>query len=127
MEYTKQFIEDAIEGGWRIFALSDEAVDVVETGTWPMIHGTAPSGVTKLWPLASALLDPLAWKAVGRTRGWFDGKNDIWEGELKTYNNFGEAKQTVYKRYEPYLFKWHTFIDALAEGKSIEQSLEQIT
>jgi len=112
MTATKQFIEDAIEGGWEnsIWEKKDLPIDEYNA----------------LQILNDALLDPLAWQAVGKTRGWFDCENDIWEGELKTYNSSGEAKQTVYKRYEPWQFKQHNFIDYLADGKDIEEALKAI-
>ena len=50
------------------------------------------------------LLDPLAWQAVGRTRVWGHGRE-----RLNWKNN------------------WLAFIQYLADGKSIEESLTAIT
>lgn len=83
MEHTKQFIEDAIEGGW----------DLDRTGR----------------DEARILLDPQAWQAVGRVRGWIDG-----------YTKSGVDCRG-------WLALWHTFIDALSEGDSIDIALSKIT
>lgn len=86
-------IEKAIEGGWRVFAPSDEPIKVNMKGTWPMIFGTAPSGVTKLWPLHVALLDSAFWKALGKTEGWADSKYRACEMKMPFYS--GEAMRGI--------------------------------
>lgn len=68
------------------------------------------------------LLDPLAWQAVGKTRGW---------------NNYDELYQRLYRKsgggglmpqnMNGYMGMMHKFIDHLADGKSIEESLTAIT
>lgn len=126
---TQQFIEDAVKGGWRPHWHWDEDgmtnEEIIEsltdyedewyTNYYGMIVKTN-----------HPFLDPLAWQAVGKTRGWFDGANDIWKGEIKTYNSMGEGKQTIYCRYEPYQWNMHCFIDHLADGKTIEEALTAI-
>lgn len=83
---THQFIEDAKAGGWK----TTNAVPYDDR--------------------FEILLDPLAWQAVGKTRGW-----KCPEGEHK-------AELCGFRwRYE-----WHRFIDHLADGKSIEEALAAI-
>lgn len=128
MKATQQFIEDAIAGGWRVFAPSDKPIEVAETGTWPIIHGTAPSGVLKLWPLASCLLDPLAWQAVGKTRGWPENEiylcPDCETIGVGTGNHMQACK--IKDRMYPWRTYLHRFSDALCDGKDIEASLSSI-
>lgn len=56
------------------------------------------------------LLDPNAWKAVGKTRGF---KNTAPISQMECFD-------------EPWVYQWHLFIDALADGKTIEESLGEI-
>lgn len=83
---TKQFIEDAIAGGWRnhpanqaylLFDSFDNAEVFVNGFGWAYFHkkGEQPDGGTFAIKSDSfkpheVLLDPLAWQAVGKTRGW---------------------------------------------------------
>lgn len=111
MTATKQFIEDAIEGGWNSQVYTSKKVSLkqktnlavikYEDGEW--------DGTTKwvnTFHISEILLDPKAWQAVGKTRGW-----DIYiakDGETLPNTWFSN---------------WHAFIDALAEGKDINSAL----
>jgi len=93
MNHTEQFIEDAIEGGW----LKDKE---------PQLHGIPGAvlqlggGETELVSHWRILLDPLAWQAVGKTRGW---------------NHKNEAK-----------VRCKAFVSYLFDGKSIEDALANL-
>lgn len=86
MTTTQQFIEDAIKGGW-----SEPNVHLYDDQYVHHAH------------MCVALLDPLAWKAVGKTRGWEDGYPD-----------------RVYEAFD-------TFFYQLYNGDSIEEALEKIS
>ena len=118
---TQQFIEDAIAGGWKSGLLelpnSYYEVDTLSrkqgdtTGVW-FYHTELD---LNKWPIKKSievlageiLLDPLAWQAVGKQRGWFVG-ND---------NEFDNARK---------MGRWHRFIDHLADGNTIEEALKEI-
>ena len=85
----KQFIEKAIEGGWKSEVL------------W----GTAKQYVSDR-NLPTMFLDPEAWKAVAKVEGWNVG----WYGKNVPSWHYAMLK----------------LIDALAEGKTIEQYLETL-
>ena len=85
MTATEQTIQDAIEGGYPK----------------EKTNNYLNSNRTILESSYSILLDPLAWQAVGKTRGW----------------NNSQYFSNMYKR------KWHKFIDYLADGKTIEEAL----
>ncbi len=87
MTATQQFIEDAIEGGWM------EGEDSRYRRAYASIGNT--------------LLNPLAWQAVGKTRGWTD------------YND----SYGVPEKSQRWNFQMHRFIDHLADGKTIEEAL----
>lgn len=104
MTAIEQFIKDAKEGGcgshvgkdWRVCA--------------GYIEHLQPSWGKQIWErvhsVHKALLDKDAWQAVGKTRGW---------------SNTGWDKYTTQA-----IFNWHRFIDHLADGKSVEQSLSAL-
>ena len=106
MTHTKQFIEDAIEGGYE----KDEFL----VNEYHSIN------------LGQALLDPKAWQAVGKTRGWID--KDYPNGEMRCSNLVGRC-DAIYCDYGGFINpneKWHHFIDHLADGKTIDQALQAI-
>lgn len=110
---TKTFIEKAIEGGWE--ARSNIYFKGMFEG-FPTFRVNlraleAPREIQI--PIQTILLDPEAWKAVGKVEGWGNShKGWLW------YKN--EMKMVAYVVY------WHRMIDALAEGKTIEQYLETL-
>lgn len=99
---TQQFIGDAIKGGWDGnggFETYEERIRGWYFHDFGNEHGVYLT-------LAEILLDPLAWQAVGKTRGWGMMEHmdlPLWRDKL------------------------HSFIDHLADGKSIEDALTAIT
>jgi len=103
---TQSFIEDAIAGGWRkecgfeFSSMSDDEED------FAVRFKDATEHVT--YSVYYLLLDPLAWQAAGKTRGWnrlnghFDGRR-------------------------PWHDAWVRFIDILADGKTIDEALAAIS
>lgn len=98
----QEFIEKAIKGGW-----DDTEYAFVCT----------PDGNSRLaWLVGNweydekIFLDPKLWQAVGKVEGW---------SELKTPN------RSPVGQYEAgsWFFHMHRLIDALAEGKTIEEYL----
>ena len=97
MTATEQIIRDAIKGGWEYHGTLEEYNEKQEY----------LSDDEKMSDLYIAILDLEFWKAVGKTRGWsdtvsFDTLNTDW------------------------ITEWHSFIDHLADGKSIEDSLSML-
>ncbi len=115
MTATQQFIEDAIKGGWNPCEFSP--ITEVKTDEGPT--GNPEFSATFCWlrneegegcgyHVTQILLDPLAWKAVGKTRGWHKQLSDDWT-----------EKDTV-------AMKMTDFVMFLADGKDIEQPLQAI-
>jgi len=99
---VKAFIEDAIKGGWNLYSdMLSHSVRVTEHN-----YETVALG--------SILLDPLAWQAVGKTRGWDKHEGHrcrkYRDGELCMFGTEG-------------LLKNLQFICHLADGKTIEEAL----
>ncbi len=95
----KQFIEKAIEGGWV----------TLSTQEFYRLKSVGIRGGSLDVALSCVFLDPLAWQAVGKVEGW----------SL-------EEEMCTQLHSDAYLCKMHDMIDALAEGKTIEQFLETL-
>lgn len=75
------------------------------------------------------LLDPGAWKAVGNVEGWTTAsykKHMRYRSGLVYANGKKEYISKVARVSNKWRKKWHGLIDALAEGKTIEQYLETL-
>ena len=106
MNATTRFIEDATDGGY----------------VYPP-HSEWHSALGHKGPMCLylILLDKDAWIAVGKTRGW----NKI--GEM--HYDFFDKEQCENPKYDhsrTWPGKWHLFIDHLADGKNINQSLSAL-
>tara|TARA_R110000850_G_scaffold263529_1_gene392375 strand:+ start:25 stop:366 length:342 start_codon:yes stop_codon:yes gene_type:complete len=112
MKATKQFIEDAIEGGYNATNLRSLHMLLGCTGN------ARKAGLnTKLQAYYSyILLDPKAWQAVGKTRGWSH------KYSVDTYIKYGNEGVST----ERWLYEQHRFIDHLADGLSIEEALGKL-
>lgn len=93
---VQTFIERAIEGGWK--GVSWDGMNL-RPGTNDIF---------------SMLLDPFAWQAVGKVEGWKECPADL------------HPEQCGLNHYAGWLWKMRSMIDALAEGKTIEQYLETL-
>ena len=105
MNNVKQFIEDAVKGGWKY---SYEEHEFLPDGSLDYGAGTIL--------LRGAFLDPLVWKAVGKTRGWLEHTQECWGCGYDE----GSTDEPIYHT------KWHHFIDHLIDGLSIDEALEKI-
>lgn len=100
------FIEKAIEGGWdnryMWFTMEEK----------PQIVGATVHDV------AAMLLDPLAWKAVGKAEAWPEYGCRVHSDEEKDWCGIIQTRV--------WLNKMHRMIDHLAEGGSIESYIETL-
>lgn len=109
----QQFIEKAIEGGWYPKERHWENISLRTGDTKPRsLTKTVTASITSY----QILLDPEAWKAVGKVEG---KKICICgtQGPLHTQ----QCPCAAIKAHATY--QMHRMIDALAEGKTIEQYL----
>lgn len=110
MPSTKQFINNMVKGGFfgQVPTAAEVKITVFE-GTTPSYHTYANvsiDGYNHRATIAAWLINPAAWQAVGRVRGWFT--NLLNEPALA---------------YPLWRSKLHEFNDHLADGKSIEEAL----
>lgn len=103
MTATTRFIEDAIKGEYN-------GTSLVRKGCWTGINTWRHNlgSMNDELHFMAMLLDTLAWQAVGKTRGWTE---DLPSGKPSTIG---------------WQHEWHRFIDALADGKDIEEALQAI-
>jgi hypothetical protein len=91
------FIEKAMEGGWE----------------WISIPYTAEQILSDYdFCLEVELLDPSIWQAVGKAERWFIG--EICDG----YGNCNDDSEWTHKM--------HAMVQALIDGKTIEQFIETL-
>lgn len=60
----------------------------------------------------SVFLDPLFWRALGRSRKWDQDERDV------------GARSEIWTSV--WLRRWHEFVDELARGRSVEESFERL-
>lgn len=116
MSHTHKFIEDAVMGGFIPNWLSDEnkkTKDEILQGLVSCQDEIYANYYGTLDAILSPLLIPKAWQAVGKTRGWREHN--------KTSDSIIELIATGWKH------EWHSFIDHLADGLTIEDALGKIT
>lgn len=119
------FVKKAVEGGWPFYCTNnfgcsvrkdDRLVDVffVDYFTCACKCLSRDDGMKVV--LNDILLDPKAWQAVGKVEKWHFGKSEDGADSVSVRVFAG----VVYP-----IWKWnmHRMIDALAEGKSIEEFL----
>lgn len=111
MTYTEQWIRDAIEGGWRA------NVDVKDClpGKYNSLAEALATRYEKI------LLDPRAWQAVGKTRGWeqeYVYKINV-PGSKDGFQLDGGWSEPEYMQ--------HHFLDRLIAGKTPEEALKEIS
>lgn len=112
----KQFIEKAIEGGWKGNVLDKSAELYHCNGSLVVLRGwTGKQQTTYEMNLYEILLDLEAWKAVGKVEGWKIEK-------IPPPNELGSRVLGA----DEYISKMHQMIDALCEGKSAEDFIKTL-
>ena len=112
----KEFIEKAIEGGWntspRFRDLKTKMSDVRLTTAREMV---AWQEIAQDYMQTFALLDPLAWRAVGKVEGWGEEVNSyiVVDGLSRDLQG-GKLRQLK-------------FISLLQDGKPLETALAEAT
>lgn len=109
--YTQRAIEDAVKGGWR----PSKYLDYDDA---KMMNGFA--GFVSFHYQQYALLDPVFWQALGKTRGW-TAKCDAAFLDGFAHPSYNACKGC--KKASWMLF-WHRLIDHLASGGTIESFFE---
>lgn len=106
-----EFIQKAIEGGWKTSGIILQYQNMLQRRNLEDVIDCA--GV-----IQSVCLDPKAWQAVGKIEGWIreDGT------DVGAYI-MNDPKRTQYP-----IWKWnmHRMVDALCEGKTIEEYLQTL-
>ena len=118
---TERFIKDAEKMGYDLYVGTNLPKDYPIEPTMVEYASTMPHRI---------LLDPLAWQAVAKTRGWEDEPQHLCSYNKITRIGIAERCQFCNGKGKDGIYwkdKWHTFIDHLADGKDIESALKEIT
>lgn len=92
---------------------TDEFISKAQDGGWLADVGAGEPTYAGRHELMRALLDPEAWKAVGKVEGWDKPIT-------------AEDRKLGLTLRRGYLIRMHMMIDALADGKTIEEFLETL-
>lgn len=113
MTATQQFIEDAIAGEYN-------GTPLVKRGSWCGINTWKHALITNddQLHLMAMLLDPLAWEAVGKTRGWEHQSSYCRAGYHKSCS-YGTGCDCFCKHL-------HRFIAYLVDGQKIDEALASL-
>lgn len=112
MTATEHFIKDAIDGGWNDLM---KGVPFEVRGD-SIITQTDKGNESLFETVSCMLLDPLAWQAVGKTRGW-----SVYPVcSIHGADCLLDCSHGVKTEHE---YKWHRFIDHLNDGKTVEEAL----
>ena len=107
----QETIEKAINGGWKLPPVHPFGeIQFIRSDTRPKSSFHLHSD--------SLFLDPLFWQSLGKAMGWY----------VKGQGKLGLNRLHPDGRYhtDEWLFKWHRFIDHLAEGKDPESFFKQL-
>lgn len=121
----KEFIEKAIEGGWfpvgKGFNTSYSWHAEDDYHTWVFDFDVDDVERARM-DRAEILLDPKAWQAVGKVEGW-----EVYVDKFGSLNAGEESKRDILSKMQrSWHYKMHQMIDALAEGKSLEESIKTL-
>lgn len=137
MTHTENFIRLALEGGWipKELLMASTVKEATEIKTYfrkdterfginYIINGNVlgaevkPSAIDK----NVALLDPLAWQAVGKVKGW-----QVRSDWIKDKNDLPDNFEGIIHAFAAeWRFAMLHFTDLLADGKSIEEAIREI-
>lgn len=113
MTHTQQLIEVAIKGGWKLFGVFYKDLRFVD-GAWELQDYEANDWQ---FPIEVALLDPLFWQALGKEMGL------VGDGLCPYRRNHESPCDYCDNTWKD---NWHSLIDTLASGGTIEQWADSI-
>ena len=109
----QEAIQKAIDGGWRINGETPKYVGGfgnIELQDKVCFEIDGEYGDCSGYPIESALMDPLFWKALGKSMGWDKAVYGYGPGMPKTY----------------WESEWHQLINHLAAGGTIEDYFKNL-
>lgn len=116
----KKFISKAIEGGWVDKRYRNESKKMIKYWKDRMKSGAMFVDINE------AVLDPKFWQAVGKVEGWKALKDFHHPTVGKLYYRYPDDDEFLGFDGPEWYEKMHSMIDALAEGKSIEEFVKTL-
>lgn len=115
---SQTFIGLAVTGEWK----PNPKCDVVVRGNKLKVYYNDADDTKEFVEIEKLLLDPKAWQAVGKAKGWNKEVKSIWH--MSTGPKTGLMEGNSYSA-NSWLHNLHRFIDHLANGLTIEAALER--
>lgn len=116
----KRLLERALEGGWKPKGWEYKTIvfdGVSRDNTEAMFsneHGEG--GIWREFPIEIVFLDPLFWQAAGKVEGWEEFED----------TDYLDHSVDMYYQDKSWKVRMHRMIDALSEGKTLEQFVETL-
>ncbi len=115
----QQIIKKAIDAGYEL-----KMINLYVVGAGTDVNKIKEMADNFDTPLADIFLDPLFWESLGKALGWKLDNCDMKFGAEKSIHcshcHFGPTKNC-----NEWLYQWHSFIDHLANGGTVEEFFKQ--
>jgi hypothetical protein len=113
-------VTKAVAGGYHVHGADGITTDFVGANSECSAWTRTDNASTFLVPVEETFLDPRFWQALGRTLGWKEA--------CELYIACGQRHDECRHCHGAYwMYHWHCFIQALAEGNTPEVFFEQLT
>jgi hypothetical protein len=120
MMTIQEAMNKAVEGGYHIYG-SDGMDTDYEGATKDYSAWTRKDNASSfLVPTEETFLDPHFWQALGRALGWREA------GDLALSCRHGAEEGQRWRRYY-WMYQWHCFIQALADGNTPDAFFAHLT
>lgn len=135
-------IKKAIEGGWRCHAVNQayllfdkfENIEVFVNGFgWVILYRKGAKSFGGIFQekadsirIEQVYSDRTFWQALGKACGWELVCRDCENGIDSKYCKTGWHDEATWIKKTMWKYKWHKFIDHLAEGKDAESFFKEL-
>ena len=113
-------LEKAVEGGYHIYGSDGMDTDYEGANSEYSVWTRKDNESSFMVPTEETFLDPQFWQALGRTLGW----SEACDLSITCAHGHEEC-QRCHGYY--WMFQWHRFIQAIAEGNTPDAFFEDLT
>ena len=113
-------VTKAVEGGYHVHGSDGIATDFVGANSECSAWTRKDNASTFVVPVEETFLDPRFWQALGRALGW----SEACDLTITCVHGHEECRR---RPGTYWMYQWHCFIQALAEGNTPEVFFAQFT
>jgi hypothetical protein len=115
----QEALDQAVEGGYHIYGSDGMDTDYESANSDFSAWTRKDNASSFIVPTEETFLDPHFWQALGRALGWNEGC------DLAILCGHGEDEGQKSRGYY-WMYQWHRFIQALADGHTPEAFFAQL-